>query len=155
MAYTKKELRNYLKDLVKGKIELVGFSFEYRSGHTAFHSRLRIVLSSDKIMHWKIPRGIPVDSSKETKSARKREIEFSIDKLRLFVQELVKNKIWDLENCTERALPDTALLSFSIRNNDNLLFEREVWENCRNDDRQTKDLLKAIAAILPPDWPPP
>ncbi len=155
MAYAKKELRNYLKDLLKGKIEFANFSFEYRSEHTAFHSRLRIVLSSDKITHWKIPRGISVDSSKETKSARKREIEFSTDKLRLFAQELVKNKIWDLENCTERALPDTALLSFSIRNNDTLLFEQEVWESCRNDNKQTKELLKALASVLPQDWPPP
>ncbi len=155
MAYTKKELRNYLKDLLKGKTELTNFSFEYRSGHNAFHSRLRIILSSNKITHWKIPRGTPVDSSEETKSARIREIEFSIDKMKLFVQELIKNKIWDLENCTERALPDTALLSFSIRNNDNLLFEQEVWENCRNDNKQTKALLKVLAAILPQDWPPP
>jgi hypothetical protein len=155
VSYTKKELKNYLKGLLKGKIELASFSFEYQSGHTAFHSRLRIILSSDKITHWKIPKGIPIDSSEETKAARIREIEFSIDKLRMFVQELAKSKIWDLENCTERALPDTALLSFSIRDNDSLLFEQKVWENCRNDNKQTKELLKALAAILPQDWPPP
>jgi hypothetical protein len=155
VSYTKKELRNYLKDLLKGKIDLGGFTFEYRSGHTAFHSRLRIILASDRITHWKIPKGIPVESSEETKAARIRETEFSIDKLRVFVQELAKSKIWDLKNCTEKALPDTALLSFSIRNNDTLLFEQEVWENCRNDNKQTKELLKVLAAILPQDWPPP
>jgi hypothetical protein len=155
VSYTKKELKKHLKGLMKGKIELASFSFEYQSGHTAFHSRLRIILSPDKITHWKIPKGIPIDSSEETKAARMREIEFSIDKLRMFVQELIKSKIWDLENCTEKALPDTALLSFSIRDSDNLLFEQKVWENCRNDSKQTKELLKALAAILPPDWPPP
>jgi hypothetical protein len=155
VSYTEKELRNYLKGLLKGKTELAGFSFEYRSGHTAFHSRLRIILSSDKITHWKIPKGIPLDSSEETKAARIREIEFSSDKLKMFVQGLAKSKIWDLENCTEKALPDTALLSFSIRDNDNLLFEQKVWENCRNDNKQTKELLRALAAILPQDWPPP
>lgn len=155
MSYAKKELRNYFKDLLKGKTELAGFFFEYRSGHNAFHSRLRIVVSSDKITHWKVPKGTPTDASEETKAARVRELDFSADKLKVFVQELVKSKIWDLKNCTEKALPDTALLSFSIRNNDNLLFEQEVWENCRNDDKQTKELLRSLAAILPQDWPPP
>jgi hypothetical protein len=155
VSYTKKELKNYFKNLLKGKAELANFSFEYRSGHTSFHSRLRIILSSDKITHWKIPKGTPVDSSEETKAARIRETDFSIDKLRMFVQELAKHKIWDLENCTERALPDTARLSFSIRDSDNLLFEREVWETCRNDNKQTKELLKDLAAVLPQDWPPP
>jgi hypothetical protein len=155
VSYTKKELRNYLKDLLKGKIDLARFSFEYRSGHNAYHSRLRIILSSDKITHWKIPKGVPVESSEEAKAAKTREIEFSIDKLKMFIQALVKIKMWDLENCTEKALPDTALLSFSIRDRDNLLFEQEVWENCRNDNKQTKELLKVLAAILPQDWPPP
>jgi hypothetical protein len=155
VSYTKKELRNYLKDLLKGKKDLTRFSFEYQSGNTAYYSRLRIILSSDKITHWKIPKGVPVESSKEAKAAKTRKIEFSVDKLKMFVQALDKIKIWDLENCTENALPDTPLLSFFIRDSDNLLFQQEVWESCRNDNKQTKELLRVLAAILPLDWPPP
>ncbi|MFW9846916.1 MAG: hypothetical protein ACFFD6_09220 [Candidatus Thorarchaeota archaeon] len=155
MTYTKKELNNYLKNLLKGKEELSNFSFEYQSGHTAYYSRLRITVSSEKIVHWKIPKGTPLDIKQETKAAKKREIPFSDDKLSAFIQELVKKKIWDLENCSERALPNAAVLTFSIRDNDNLLFEQKVWESCRFDDKRTKELLKAISAIIPLDWTPP
>ncbi|UCH04601.1 MAG: hypothetical protein JSW05_00115 [Candidatus Thorarchaeota archaeon] len=155
MTYTKKELRNYLKDLLKGKAELADFSFEYQSGHTAYYSRLRITVTSDKIVHWKIPKGTPVDIKKETKAAKKRDIAFSNDKLSVFIQELVKTKIWDLENCSERALPNAAVLTFSIRDNDHLLFEQKVWESCRFDDKKTKELLRTIAANIPLDWTPP
>jgi len=155
VSYNKKELKNYLKQLLKGKTELSNFSFEYRSGQAAFHTRLRIVISSEKITHLRVPRGTPIDPSKESKAAKKREINFSSDKLSEFIQVLIKKKIWDLENCTERVLPDAVSLLFSIRDKDNILFEQKTWEICRNDNRQTKELLKSIARLLPPDWPPP
>jgi hypothetical protein len=155
VTYTTKELRNYLKDLLKGKAELANFSFEYQSGHTAYYSRLRITVTSDKIVHWKIPKGTPVDITKEKKAAKKREMPFSNEKLSIFIQELVKKKIWDLENCSERALPNAAVLTFSIRDNDNILFEQKVWESCRFDDKRTKELLRTLAANIPLDWTPP
>jgi hypothetical protein len=155
VTYTKKELRNYLKDLLKGKAELANFSFEYQSGHTPYYSRLRITMTSDKIVHWKIPKGTPVDITKEKKAAKKREITFSVEKLSAFIQELVKKKIWDLENCSERALPHSALLTFSIRDNDNILFEQKVWESCRFDDKRAKELLRTLATNIPLDWTPP
>ncbi|MFX0044526.1 MAG: hypothetical protein ACFE8Z_01640, partial [Candidatus Hermodarchaeota archaeon] len=89
------------------------------------------------------------------KAAKKRESAFSNDKLSAFIQGLVKKKIWDLENCSERALPNAAVLTFSIRNNDDLLFEQKVWENCRFDDKRTKELLRTLAANIPLDWTPP
>jgi hypothetical protein len=155
VTYTKKELRNYLKDLLKGKAELANFLFEYQSGHTAYYSRLRITVTSDKIVHWKIPKGTPLDITKEKKAAKKREVAFSVEKLSSFIQELVKKKIWDLENCSERALPNAAVLTFSIRDNDNLLFEQEVWESCRFDDKRAKELLRTLATNIPLDWTPP
>ncbi|MFW9889750.1 MAG: hypothetical protein ACFFER_16300 [Candidatus Thorarchaeota archaeon] len=155
MTYTKKELRNYLKDLLKGKAELANFLFEYQSGHTAYYSRLRITVTSDKIVHWKIPKGTPIDSKQETKAAKKREIAFSNDMLAAFIQELVRQKIWDLENCSERALPNAAVLTFSIRDSDNLVFEQKVWESCRFDDKTTKELIRTLASNIPLDWPPP
>lgn len=155
MTLTKKELKNYLKDLLKGKAELANFSFEYQSGHTAYYSRLRITVTSDKIVHLKIPKGTPVDIKKEIKAAKKREIAFSNDKLSVFIQELGKKKIWDLENCSERALPNAAVLTFSIRDKDNLLFEQKVWESCRFDDKRTKELLRTLSANIPLDWTPP
>ncbi|MFW9802824.1 MAG: hypothetical protein ACFFFC_09245 [Candidatus Thorarchaeota archaeon] len=155
MTYTKKELKNYLKDLLKGKAELANFSFEYQSGHTAYYSRLRIIVTSDKIVHWKIPKGTPLDIKKEAKAAKKREIAFSNDRLSVFVQDLVQKKIWDLENCSERALPNTAVLTFSIRDKDNLVFEQKVWESCRFDDKMTKELIRSLAANIPLDWTPP
>ncbi|MFW9913495.1 MAG: hypothetical protein ACFFEU_13540 [Candidatus Thorarchaeota archaeon] len=155
MTYTKKELRNYLKDLIKGKADLANFSFEYQSGHTAYYSRLRITVTSVKIVHWKIPKGTPIDIRQETKASRKREIAFSNDMLAAFIQDLAKQKIWDLENCSERALPNAAVLTFSIRDGDNLVFEQKVWESCRFDDKTTKELIRTLASNIPLDWPPP
>ncbi|MFW9908264.1 MAG: hypothetical protein ACFFEF_06795 [Candidatus Thorarchaeota archaeon] len=155
MTYSEKELKNYLKGLVKQQSGLANFSFEYNAGHTAFHSRLRIILSSDQIIHWKIPKGTPVDSSEEGKAAKIRKTDFSTEKLSAFAQDLMKLKIWDLENCAEKALPDAALLSFSIKDKEAIVFERKVWERCRNDNKQTKELLKTLARTLPPDWTPP
>lgn len=155
MTYTKKELRSHLKDLLKGKANLENFSFEYQSGQTSYSSRLRITVTSERIVHWKIPKGTPIDIKKEAKAAKKREISFSDEKLSDFIQELVKKKIWDLENCSERALPNATVLMFSIRDNDNLLFEQKVWENCRFDDNRTKELLRILSVNLPLDWTPP
>ncbi|MHA2067546.1 MAG: hypothetical protein ACXABY_24545, partial [Candidatus Thorarchaeota archaeon] len=107
------------------------------------------------IVHWKIPKGTPLDITKEKKAAKKREVAFSVEKLSSFIQELVKKKIWDLENCSERALPNAAVLTFSIRDNDNLLFEQEVWESCRFDDKRAKELLRTLATNIPLDWTPP
>lgn len=154
MTYTKKELKNYLKDISK-KSELSSFSFEYESGHMVFQARLRIILSSGKIIQWKIPQKTPLDREKEKEEAKIREIDFSEQKLLIFVEGLRKRKIWDLENCTQRALPDTPLLTFRIRNNDQLVFEQQVWENCRNDCKRTKELIRNLAALLPLDWSPP
>jgi len=155
VSYTKKELKNYLKGLLKEKAGLTNFSFEYQSGHTAFHSRLRIILTSQKIEHWKVPKGTPIDSAEEKKVAKIRKMEFSPEKMLVFMQELVKKKIWDLENCTERAMPGTVMLSFSIKDDDNLLFEQKIWGSCRNDDKRTKELIRALATNIPLDWTPP
>ena len=154
VSYSKKELKNYLKGLEKDRSGLSRFAFEYRSGHTAFHPRLRILLTSEKIMHSKIPKGTPVDENEE-KAAKTKEIPFSKAELSLFIKELIDKKIWDMENCTDRALPDTPLLAFMILDGNNLLFEQKVWENCRNDDKRTKDLLRILSSILPMDWSPP
>ena len=155
MTYTKKELKKYLKDLVKKQAGLKAFSFEYQSGHTAFHTRLRILITSERIEHRRIQSGTPVDSPDEANATKLQEMDFSVEKLSAFVKELMKSKIWDLENCTERALPDTALLTFTIRDNDNLVFEQKIWESCRNDDKRTKELLRFLSAIIPKDWTPP
>jgi hypothetical protein len=155
VTYTKKELKKYLKNLVKKQAGLTAFSFEYQSGHSAFHTRLRILITSERIEHRRIQRGTPVDSPEEANATKMQVMEFSAEKLSTFVKELMKIKIWDLENCTERALPDTALLTFSIRDNDDLVFEQKVWESCRNDDKRTKELLRSLSAIIPQDWTPP
>ena len=155
MTYTKKELKKYLKDLLKKQDRLPAFSFEYQSGHTAFHTRLRILITSERIKHRRIQRGTPVESPDEENATKLQEMQFSVEKLSAFVKELMKSKIWDLENCTERALPDTALLTFTIRDDDNLVFEQKVWESCRNDDMRTKELLRVLSAIIPQDWTPP
>jgi hypothetical protein len=155
VTYTKKELKKYLKELVKKQDRLKAFSFEYQSGHTSFHTRLTILMTSERIEHRRIPRGTPVGSPDEANVTKVHEMEFSVVKLSAFVEELMKSKIWDLENCTERALPDTAYLTFRIRDKDSLVFEQKVWESCRNDDKRTKELLLSLAAIIPPDWTPP
>jgi hypothetical protein len=155
LTYSNKELKNYLKRILKEKDGLTNFSFEYQSGHTSYHTRLKILVTSKKIEHRRIHRGVPVDSVEEENATVVREQEFSVDKLAVFVDELVKKKIWDLENCTERALPDTALLTFLIRNNDEIIFKEEIWESCRNDDIRTKELIRVLSAIIPTDWTPP
>ena len=138
VTYTTKELKNYLKDLSKKKVELSNFSFEYESGHLEFHTRLRIILAFGKITQWKIPKKTPLDEERENKEAKKREIEISEEKMLIFVEGLRKRKIWDLENCTQKALPDTPLLTFRIKSDDQLAFEQQVWENCRNDSTRVK-----------------
>ncbi|MFW9787555.1 MAG: hypothetical protein ACFFE2_10230 [Candidatus Thorarchaeota archaeon] len=155
MTFTKKELKKYLKDLVKKQTGVAGFSFEYQSGHSAYHTRLKILITSEKIEHRRIQRGTPVDSPEEANATKVQEKEFSVEELTAFVEELMKNKIWDLENCTERALPDTALLSFTIKDNDDVVFEQKVWQSCRNDDSRTKELIRCIASIIPLNWSPP
>ena len=155
MTYTKKELKKYLKNLVKKQTGLAAFSFEYQSGQSTFHTRLRILITSERIEHQRIQRGAPADAPDDTKESKLQEMKFSAEKLSAFIEELMKNKIWDLENCTERALPDTALLTFVIRDNDNLVFEQKVWESCRNDDKRTKELLRCLSAIIPQGWSPP
>ena len=155
MTYTKKELKNYLKDLLKEKTELSSFSFEYQSGHLEFHSRLRIIVSSDKIIQWKIPYKTPIALEDEKKVATIREIELSKEKLLEFIKKIQKRKIWDLENCYLHSLSDSALLLFKIRNNGELVFEEEVWENCRNDSSRVKEVIRALGALLPFEWSPP
>ncbi len=155
MTLDKKELKNYLKDLAKEKVGLEHLSIVYQAGHTSFHTRLRIVIPSETIIHRGVRRGIPVDEKEESKVAEVKEIAFSKDQLLNLIKILSDLKIWDLTNCTERALPDTALLSFMIMNDEEILFEQKVWENCRNDDARTKGLLKALHALIPHDWTPP
>lgn len=155
MTYSKKELKKYLKGLVKDQSGLGNFSFEYLSGHNAYHSRVRILVTSERIEHRRISRGIEVDSPGEAQATKIRETNISPEKLKTFVEALLKKKIWDLENCTERALPDTALLTFIIRDNGNLIFKQEIWESCRNDDSRVKELIRALSALVPQDWTPP
>ena len=155
MTYTKKELKNYLKDLLKEKKELADFSFEFQSGHMEFHARLRLILSSHKIIQWKIPQKTPVDSKKEKAEAKIREMDVSKEQLLIFLKSIIKRKIWDLENCEYRALSDTPLLYFKIKNKDQLIFETEVWEACRNDSARVKEIIRALGALQPRDWTPP
>lgn len=154
MTYTKEELKNYLKGLSK-KAELSSFSFEYESGHLEFHSRLRIILSSGKIIQWKIPKKTPLDREKEKEKAKIRETDVSDEKVLIFIKGLQKRKIWDLENCFEKSLTNAPLLTFRIKINDQLVFEQQVWERCRNDCKRTKEVIRALAAMLPLDWFPP
>ncbi|MGY5880624.1 MAG: hypothetical protein RTV31_10255 [Candidatus Thorarchaeota archaeon] len=155
MTYTKKELKNYLKDLLKEKRELTDFSFEYQSGHLDFHARLRIILSSGKIIHWKIPKKTPVDLEKEKVEAKISEMDISKEQLLDFLKNITKRKIWDIENCDYRALSDTPLLYFKIKNKDQLVFETEVWEACRNDSVRVKEIIRALGTLLPRDLTPP
>ena len=91
----------------------------------------------------------------EEKEGKKRETEVSDEKVLIFVQALQKRNIWDLENCFEKSLTDAPLLTFRIKNNDQLVFEQQVWERCRNDSKRTKEVIRALAALLPLDWSPP
>jgi hypothetical protein len=154
VTYSKKELKNYLKEISK-KGELAGFSFEYESGHMQFQARLRIILSSGRIIHWKIPAKTSLDREVEEKEGKKNERDLSDDDLMIFVEGLQKQKIWDLENCTDRALPDTSLLTFRIIKENEVVFEQQVWESCRNDCKRTKELIKVLAALVPYEWTPP
>ena len=155
MTYTKKELKNYLKGLLKEKEGFDTFSFEYLSGHTEFFLRLRLIVLSGKVVHWRIPRGTQVGITEEKKAAKIRETDFSSEQMLVFIDALFKNKIWDLENCTEKPLPDTALLTFVIKEDEKPIFKQEVWESCRNDNDQTKAILKALTATIPEEWTPP
>ena len=155
MTYSKKELKNYLKKLLKEQERLTNFSFEYLSGHTSYHTRLKILVTSEKIEHRRIQRGVAVGDPEETNTTKVHEIDFSVEKLAGFVEKLVKMKIWDLENCTERALPDTALLIFMIRKDNELVFKQEIWESCRNDDNRTREVIRTLSTIVPNDWTPP
>ena len=155
MTYTKKELKNYLKELSKKKAEVSSFSFEYESGHREFQARHRIILSGGTIIQWKIPKKTSLDRETEEKEGKKQEIEVSDEKILIFVEGLRKRKIWDLENCFEKSLTDAPLLTFRIKNNDQLVFEQQVWERCRNDCKRTKEVIRALAALLPLDWSPP
>ncbi|MFX1483786.1 MAG: hypothetical protein ACFFCP_11440, partial [Promethearchaeota archaeon] len=98
MTYTKKELKKHLKDLVKKQDGLTAFSFEYQSGHSTFHTRLRILITSERIEHQRIQKGTPGGSPDEANETKTQEMGFSVEKLSAFVKELMKNKIWDLEN---------------------------------------------------------
>ena len=155
MTYSKKDLKNYLKDLLKEQDGLDHFTFEYLSGHTSFHTRLRILVNSKKLEHRRIQRGIAVGGPEEENATKVHEIEFSVERLAAFVETLEKLKIWDLENCTERALPDNALLTFIIRKDNEIIFEQEAWEGCRNDDKRTKEIIRALSEIIPQDLTPP
>ena len=155
MTYSKKELKKYLKGLVKDPSGLPNFSFEYQSGHNSYHTRVRILVTSERIEHRRISRGVEVDSPDEAQATKVRETNTSSEQLKTFVETLLKKKIWDLENCTERALPDTALLTFIIRDNGNPIFKQEIWESCRNDDTRAKELIRALSALIPRDWTPP
>ncbi|MFW9807494.1 MAG: hypothetical protein ACFFFK_12265, partial [Candidatus Thorarchaeota archaeon] len=55
-TYTKKELKKYLKNLVKKQDGLTSFSFEFQSGQSSYHTRLRILITSEKIEHQKTQR---------------------------------------------------------------------------------------------------
>ena len=146
-------MKNYLKDLVKKKAELSSFSFEYESGHLEFHARLKFFVSSGKIIQWKIPKKTPLDREKEVTKIR--EIEISEEKILVFVEDIKKRNIWDLENCTQKALPGAPLLTFRIKQNDQIVFEQQVGENCRNDSIRVKELIRTLGALLPQDWSPP
>jgi hypothetical protein len=155
VTYSKKELKKYLKGLVKDPAGLPNFSFEYRSGHTSYHTRLRILVTSERIEHRRISRGIEVDSPDEAKATKVRETNISTEQLKIFVEALLKKNIWDLKNCTDRAAPDTPLLTFIIRDNGNPIFKQEIWQICRNDDTRAKELIRALSALVPLDWTPP
>ncbi|MFW9814755.1 MAG: hypothetical protein ACFFEW_02440 [Candidatus Thorarchaeota archaeon] len=155
MTYSNKELKKYLKSLLKEKNDLSTFSFEYLSGHTAYHTRLKIIVTSERIVHRRIRSGVPVGGPEEEKEAVVQELEFSAEKLVAFVKELIEKKIWDLENCTTRALPNMALFTFSIRKNDEIVFKQEVWEICRNDDDKTRELIRVLSALIPEELTPP
>ena len=62
MTYSEKDVKKYLKGQTKDQSGLTNFSFEYLSGHTSFHTRLRILVTSEIIVHTGIPRGIEVGS---------------------------------------------------------------------------------------------
>jgi hypothetical protein len=153
VTYSKKELKNYLNDLLKNNSKLSSFSFEYESGHLEFQSRLRIFLVSGKLIQWKIPKKTPLDREEEV--AKIRETEISEEKVLAFVEGITKWKIWDLENCSEKALSETALLTFRIKYNGEVVFEQQVWENCRNDSKRVKEVIRSLGTILPLEWSPP
>ncbi len=72
-----------------------------------------------------------------------------------FIKDLTKSKVWDLENCTDRALPDTPLLIFRIRDGGELIFEQQAGEICKNDSNRVKEIIRALESTIPPEWPPP
>ena len=155
MTYSNKDLKNYLKGLVKDPSGLPNFSFEYLSGHTSFHTRLRILVTAERIEHRRISRGVEVGSPDEEKATKVRETSITNEQLQTFIEALLKRKIWELENCTDRALPDTALLTFIIFENGNPVYKQEIWESCRNDDTRAKELIRALSALVPEEWTPP
>ncbi|MFX1449308.1 MAG: hypothetical protein ACFFCM_00615 [Promethearchaeota archaeon] len=153
--YNKKLIEEFLRDVLEKPKMRDKFEFDYKAGHTAFHARVYLTISFNELVYKYFPRGTPMNPIEEEKRAQIQKRSLSEEVATNFLKGLIKNSVWNLLNCTDIVEPDTALLTFIIKNGAEIIFQSEIWESCRHTAEHTKSILDLLLEISPKKPMPP
>ncbi len=143
------ELKELLQTVLDDEDELSKFALEYHVGHTEMHDRIKLVVTQPMVVCTTIPKGTPVEMGEEESTAQVKNIPLTAKILRKFIERILENEIWKIENCSETADPDTARIEISVKKKGESKFHAEVWESCKKGDERLSALIDALEELCP------
>ena len=146
-----KKVETFLNDILAHSEIGDEFEFIYKAGHTAFHARVYVNIFPSELIYKFIPRGTPVDASKEEAKSETQKLTLSETDFRTFIEGLIKHQIWELRPCSDVIPPDTAMLTFIIQQKGNKIFETISWTHCIDMklDERAGNIVQLIRKIAP------
>ncbi len=153
--YNKKLIEEFLKDVLEQPSIREKFEFDYKAGHTSFHARVYLKITYNELIYKFFPRGTPMNPIEEEKRVQIQKRSLTKEEAINFIKGLIKNSVWDLLNCMDIVEPDTALLTFTIKKGENIIFKTQIWEECRHRVENIKSILDLLLEISPKEPMPP
>jgi hypothetical protein len=147
--FSKAKVEAFLKECLSKPAKRGDFELSLKDGHTAFSFRIYRNITVDQVTTAFFPPGTPVNPVEEKKNGKFQTRKITLAEFETFLQQLLKEKFWDLETCKQSGLPDEGDLAFTLLQKGTPIFQKTVWESCKYKDARTAALLNLITSITP------
>ncbi len=146
---SKEKIILFLKECLSIPAKRGEFELNLKDGHTAFAYRVYTTVTAERCTRVFFPPGTPVDPVEEKMLGTISDRKLKLKEFESFLKGLINQQLWNLENCKEFGVPDESDLHFTLLQKGTPIFEKVVWESCKDMDARLAAILKLITAVSP------
>jgi len=144
-----RELEPYLQQLVNDAEGRNHFEFYYLNGLTDFSYKVEVRIGHGMASNTFFPRGHQGTGNCTKKGVKSVEKKITDAELVSFLKGLIACEAWLLANCKETGVPDEGSIKLAIKDGNDEIFTRTIWEACFSSETRAKKVHELMEAIVP------